>query len=116
MIFIATLAFAVSTAADAFSDVEAKLTVNMRFTSARALILKNGWKPLQMHVGENYEYDGVEKEYVRSKFLEVDSCSNDSARCILYYKKGDECLRLDTIGEHLKNTKVVRWARECPSH
>lgn len=90
------------------------LRPDMSFTRARALLLKDNWKPVPMHLDDNYEYDGAEKELVRRKFMEVDSCSNDSARCILYYRKASRCLRLDTIGEHVPEMKVVRWTDECP--
>lgn len=90
------------------------LRSDMSFTRARALLLKDNWKPVPMHVADNHEYDGAEKELVRRKFVEVDSCSSDSARCILYYRKANRCLRLDTIGEHVREMKVVRWTNECP--
>jgi hypothetical protein len=91
------------------------LKPNMPFIRARALILQNGWKPVSMHLYDNYRYDGVEKELARRKFMEVDSCSNDSARCVLYYQKASACLRLDLIGEHVRGMKVVRWTQKCPS-
>lgn len=91
------------------------LKQGMSFTKARMLLLKDGWKPVPMHINDHYKYDGVEKELVRRKFMEVDSCSNDSARCVLYYRKDAACLRLDTIGEHVHGMKVVRWVDECPS-
>lgn len=93
----------------------AYLKPDLRFTKARMLLLKDGWKPIAMHINDHYEYDGVEKELVRRKFMEVDSCSNDSARCVLYYRKTDACLRVDTIGEHVREMKVVRWTDECPA-
>jgi hypothetical protein len=85
------------------------------FTNTRKLLIKDGWKPIPMHTNDHYEYDGVEKELVRRKYMEVDSCSNDSARCVLYYRKKDACLRVDTIGEHVRGMKVVRWTDECPA-
>lgn len=91
------------------------LKPDLRFTKARMLLLKDGWTPIPIHINDHYEYDGVEKELVRRKFMEVDSCSNDSARCVLYYRKKDACLRLDTIGEHVREMKVVRWTDECPA-
>lgn len=87
----------------------------MHFTKTRALLLKDAWEPVPMHVGENYQYDGVEKELVRRKYMEVNSCSNDSARCVLYYRKAGACLRVDIIGEHVRGMKLVRWTDECPS-
>ncbi len=90
------------------------LKQKQHFTTARMLLLKDGWEPVAMHPNDHYKYDGVEKEFVHRKFVEVDSCSNDSARCVLYYRKASACLRLDTIGEHIKGMTVVRWTDECP--
>jgi len=90
------------------------LKAGQNFTRARTALLKDGWKPISMPVGEHYEYDGIEAELIGRKFTEVDSCSNDSARCVLYYRKNVACLRLDTIGEHVRGMKVVRWTDECP--
>ena len=98
----------------AASDL-AYLKPGLRFTTARTLLLKDDWSPVAMHTDDHYEYDGVEKELIRRKFLEVDSCSNDSARCVLYYRKASACLRLDTIGEHVRGMKIVRWTDECPA-
>lgn len=89
------------------------LKQDMTFTQARSQLLKHGWVPVPMHLNDGYRYDGVEKELVRRRFMEVDSCSNDSARCVLYYRKAESCLRLDTIGEHVRSMKVVRWTNEC---
>lgn len=91
------------------------LKPDLRFTKARTLLLKDGWEPIPMHINDHYEYDGVEKELVSQKFMEVDSCSNDSARCVLYYRKKATCLRVDIIGEHVRGMKVVRWTDECPA-
>lgn len=92
-----------------------QLKQNMSLLRARDLLLKHGWQPIAMHQTDGYEYDGAEKEFVRRGFMEVDSCSNDSARCILFYRKAERCLRLDTIGEHMLAMKVVRWTDECPA-
>jgi hypothetical protein len=85
------------------------------FLQARTRLLKNHWKPGPMHEADEYRYEGVEKQLVTRGFKEVDSCSVDSSRCILYYKKGEHCLRLDTIGEQVKFMKVVQWSEECPA-
>jgi hypothetical protein len=85
------------------------------FTSARKLLIEDKWVPVRMHAEQNYEYDGVEKDLVELKMFEVDSRSIDSSRCILYYMKNDQCLRIDTIGEHLRTMKIVQWSDECPT-
>jgi phage tail sheath gpL-like len=48
------------------------------------------------------------------KFIELDTCSFDSSRCILYYSKKGTCLRVDTIGEQFNDMTVTRWTDECP--
>jgi hypothetical protein len=83
------------------------------FTAARKLLIKEKWVPVAMHANDHYVYEGVEKQLVKRGFREVDGCSMDSSRCILYYKRGAECLRVDTIGEQLVAMKVVQWSREC---
>lgn len=68
-----------------------------------------------MHLGDNYEYDGAEKELADHGFLEVDFCSTDAgALCVLYYSKGGECLRLDTRGEQIRFMRITGWQNECP--
>ena len=84
------------------------------FTQVRARLIKDKWKPVPMHLDDQYGYEGVEKHLVKRGYKEVDSCSIDSSRCILYYKKGKQCLRLDTIGEQVKFMKVEQWSNECP--
>ncbi len=91
------------------------LKVGESFLIARARIVRSGWHPTRMRKPDDYEYVGAEKELADRKFLEVDSCSMDAgALCILYYSKGGKCLRVDTVGEQLKDMKVTRWSDECP--
>ncbi len=84
------------------------------FETARSRLIKRGWKPVRMHANDHYEYDGAEKRLVERKYYEVDSCSVDSARCVLYYTKAGKCLRVDTIGEQVREMTVTRWVQECP--
>ncbi|MEN5314741.1 hypothetical protein [Pseudomonas koreensis] len=92
----------------------AGIVVGERLAAARSKLIKQGWKPRQMHTNDGYEYSGVEKELAAHKFFELDTCSFDSSRCILYYSKKAACLRVDTIGEQLNEIKVTRWTSECP--
>ncbi|MHA3735394.1 hypothetical protein ACXR0M_06920 [Pseudomonas sp. Eth.TT006] len=82
--------------------------------TARSKLIKQGWTPTHMPTTDGYEYSGVEKELAARKFFELDTCSFDSSRCILYYTKKDACLRVDTIGEQFNAMTVTRWTRECP--
>lgn len=71
-------------------------------------------RPMRRHATDGYEYSGAELQLTGRKMFEVDSCSMDSSRCILYYSKKGKCLRIDSIGERLRDMTVTRWADECP--
>ncbi|WP_085702182.1 hypothetical protein [Pseudomonas sp. B15(2017)] len=92
----------------------AGIAVDETLVSARSKLIKQGWKPTRMHTRDGYEYSGVERELAARDFLELDTCSFDSSRCILFYSKKNACLRVDTIGERLKDMTVTRWSDECP--
>ena len=92
----------------------AGIAVGEPLVAAKAKLVKQGWKPTRMHTTDGYEYSGVERELATRKFFEVDVCSFDSSRCILFYSKKGTCLRFDTIGEQLNDITVTRWADECP--
>ena len=92
----------------------AGIVIGERLVAAKAKLVKQGWKPTQMHTTDGYEYSGVEKELATRKYFELDTCSFDSSRCILYYSKKGSCLRVDTIGEQFNDITVTRWTRECP--
>ena len=92
----------------------AGIVIGERLVAAKAKLVKQGWKPTQMHTTDGYEYSGVEKELATRKYFELDTCSFDSSRCILYYSKKGACLRVDTIGEQFNDMTVTRWTRECP--
>ena len=92
----------------------AGIVVGERLAAARSELVQQGWKPTRMHITDGYEYSGVEKELAAHKFFELDTCSFDSSRCILYYAKKGACLRVDTIGEQFNDVTVTRWTRECP--
>lgn len=85
-----------------------------RLAAAKSKLLKQGWKPTRMHTSDGYGYSGVEKELAAHKFFELDTCSFDSSRCILYYANKATCLRVDTIGEQFNDMTVTRWTHECP--
>ncbi|POA50540.1 hypothetical protein C1893_03085 [Pseudomonas sp. MPR-ANC1] len=92
----------------------ADIVVGERLAAARPKLIKQGWNPTRMHTNDGYEYSGVEKELAAHEFFELDTCSFDSSRCILYYAKKGTCLRVDTIGEKFNDMTVTRWTRECP--
>jgi hypothetical protein len=99
----------------AFADGwQAGIAVGEPLVAARAKLVRQGWKPTRMHTTDGYEYSGVERDLAARKFFEVDVCSFDSSRCILFYSKNGACLRVDTIGEQFNDMTVTRWADECP--
>lgn len=96
--------------------VNLRLQEGLSFVSVRAHLIKSGWTPVRMHVGENYEYDGTEKRLADRNFFEVDSCSTDrGSMCIFYYAKDGTCLRIDTSGEQVDSMRVTRWDGSCPN-
>lgn len=92
----------------------AGIVVGERLAAAKSKLVKQGWKPTRMHTTDGYEYSGVEKELATRNYFELDTCSFDSSRCILYYSKKGACLRVDTIGEQFNEMTVTRWTGECP--
>jgi phage tail sheath gpL-like len=107
-------AFADASQASREKHGPAGIVVGERLVAARAKLVKQGWKPTRMHTTDGYEYSGVEKELATRSFFELDTCSFDSSRCILYYAKKGTCLRVDTIGEQFNDMTVTRWTREYP--
>lgn len=94
--------------------VDLKLRKGEPFLAARKRILKLGWKPDRMHLHDKYEYMGTEVELSKLGFVEVDSCSIDAGSlCIFYYRKGNQCLRVDTVGEQAREMQVRLWSNEC---
>jgi hypothetical protein len=96
------------------ADARVRIHEGQAFVAARRVLLKDRWRPIPMHTEGGYAYEGVEKHLIKRGFNEVDSCSMDSSRCILFYRKGARCLRVDTIGEQVAIMKVVQWSHECP--
>ena len=109
-----SLAFAGGPKATNDKHGPAGIAVNEPLLSARSKLIKQGWKPTRMHTSDGYEYSGIERELAARKLLELGTCSFDSSRCILFYSKKGACLRVDTIGEQLKDMTVTRWTNECP--
>jgi hypothetical protein len=90
------------------------LKEGMPFTKARAHLIKDHWKPLLLRDQAGLDSDVLEKTLVKRGFGEVYICSADTSSCIFYYRKGRDCLRLDTAGEQVRFMKLVAWSKECP--
>lgn len=111
---VTSFAFAGGSQAINVKHGPAGIAVDEPLVSARSKLIKQGWKPTRMHASDGYEYSGIERELAAHNFLELDTCSFDSSRCILLYSKKGACLRVDIMGEQLKDMTVTRWTDECP--
>ena len=87
----------------------------MAYTTARQLLLKDRWVPLNLHAHDGYEFIGVERELAQRNFKEVDSCSIDYSNCVMRFKRATQCLTVYAAGERVKDMKVVDWNGECPA-
>ena len=81
---------------------------------ARSRLVKAGWTPRRMPVRAVGEYFGAERALLRAGVFEFEACSSDSSRCILHYEKRGACLRVDTIGEQVRDMNVTGWSEQCP--
>ena len=96
------------------ANVYAKqLKKGMTLSAARSLLIHKGWRAVNVHDGEKYEYVGIENVLIKANFKEVESCAIDKAVCIFNYKKGDKCLRLFTHGEEIRDMRVISWTCDC---
>jgi hypothetical protein len=87
----------------------AALQKDMPYVAARKLLLKEGWLPINLHLHDDYELMGVEHELSKHNFKEFDSCSIDYSNCVMRYKRAKKCLTVYTIGEKIRDMKVVDW-------
>jgi hypothetical protein len=91
-----------------------QLKKGMKLSAARSLLIHKGWRAVNVHQGEPYEYVGIENLLIKANIKEVESCAIDKAVCIFNYKKDDSCLRLFTHGEEIKDMRVTSWSCDCP--
>jgi hypothetical protein len=85
------------------------------FVQSRAQLIKDGWRPVNVHAGEDYEYIGIETVLAEAKIYEVESCAVDRALCIFNYQQGKRCLRVVTSGEALPAMSIESWSSRCPA-
>lgn len=89
------------------------LQKDMSFLAARKLLLKEKWTPINVHAHDDYALIGVEHELAKKNIKEFDSCSIDYSNCLMRYRRGEACLTVYTVGEVVKDMKVVDWSEEC---
>lgn len=93
---------------------EIDLRPGMAFLKARAMLQASGWRPVDVHVDDGYEFIGVEKKLKARHVDEVESCAIDRGLCIFNYKKSARCIRLIARGEEVGGMRVVSWSPACP--
>jgi hypothetical protein len=108
-LFIFLIALTIFTDACAKND-SLPLTKGMSLYKARKIILHNGWKPHPVYIGEHI---GVEHELLKNGFKEIEACTEGKSFCTFNYKKHEQCLRLITVGEEIKDMYVESWDSEC---
>jgi hypothetical protein len=90
------------------------LLVGMRLQPARRILLKRGWRPVDVHRGKPWEPIGAETALVKASIREVESCAMDRAVCLLHYARRGACLRVVVEGEDVHRMRVSSWGSDCP--
>lgn len=93
---------------------EIDLRPGTAFLKARAMLQASGWRPVDVHLDDGYEFIGVEKKLKARHIDEVESCAVDRAQCIFNYKKRARCIRLIARGEEIGGMRVDSWSHACP--
>jgi hypothetical protein len=87
------------------------------FVPIRASLIKQGWRPFQLHrtADASYPSDTEEGRLVQ-KFHELESCSVDAGMlCRFWYVRDRQCLLVVTRGEHLKSMRAIyQKPASCP--
>jgi len=102
-----------TSSASARSSHDGLLKKGMPFQLARSLLIKQGWRPVNIHQHDDYAFMGIETEWVKAGFSELDSCAVDRASCIANYRKAKQCLKLQTAGEDIKHMRIDSWTGDC---
>ncbi|UXH80170.1 hypothetical protein [Roseateles amylovorans] len=91
------------------------MTKGASFIQTRDQLIRDGWRPINVHADDSYDYIGVETELIQSKIHEVESCAVDRPVCLFNYQRGKQCLRVVTVGESLSTLTIDDWSSSCPS-
>ena len=67
------LIFIVLAAKSSFAS-ENPLVTGMGFNEARERLISAGWMPVKMHLNDQWQYSGIEKDLFKEHYFEVDSC------------------------------------------
>jgi hypothetical protein len=94
------------------------LASGMAFMTARRVILKQGWTPLDLKkswlADEEPDCGLLECALHRRGVVELQGCPTDMPVCVFYYRKGKSWLQLMATGEELKDLKVYYWSSQPP--
>jgi len=104
LLLLPALLTAPSYAGDSF------LTKGQSVKSARAAIIKKGWKPVR----NTSELIGTEEKLYRAGYREVAGCAMDAGQCVLLYRnKKRKCWSLYVSGEEVERMTVADWNSSC---
>jgi hypothetical protein len=96
------------------------LKPGMPFFSARRVILRSSWRPLDMKrpwtASEEPDCGLLECELHRRGVIELEGCPTDRPVCIFYYRKSSSWLQVMTLAEALNDIRVYYWNLQAPEH
>ena len=99
------------------SSLAVPIKIGETLPSARAKLLKIGWKPVRTwsKPADNLGWALV-KDFFDAGFTEIQSCAGTGSNpCIFNYQSGRRaCLKLFTEGEIPKAATVTGWNSSCP--
>jgi hypothetical protein len=86
----------------------------MRLQPARRILLKRGWRPVEVHRGKPWEPIGAETALLKANIPEVEICAMDRAISLLHYARRGACLRVVVEGEEVRQMRVSSRGSDCP--
>ncbi|MDR3428850.1 hypothetical protein [Silvimonas sp.] len=91
----------------------------MMLMDARTALFKAGWKGIVLHKHPSTETTGDDfidagaMVFYKAGIHEIDSCTGGVTQCQTHYRKGTECLTLNSIGETPHDAFVTHWMNTC---
>lgn len=101
------------------SSAEGHGIVGSSFASARASLLRAGWRPRQTQLprgdGHLERSTGSAAQFYMAGYREVEVCAGTGSNpCVFNYLRDGHCLRVFTTGETLRTSVVKAVSEECP--
>ena len=91
----------------------------MMLMDARAALFKAGWHGiiLHEHPGANSSdddyLDANATVFYKAGIKEIDSCTNGLTQCQTHYRKGKDCLTLNSVGETPHDAFITHRMNTC---